>query len=250
MNKKSGYTLIEISIVLVILAIGIAAAVKGGAVMDIFRLQSSVSEMQKYRASILQFKQTYDFFPGDLPDAESIWQSAANIRNGNGNGLIESNVTSSTSEEFQAWYHVFLSGYAQFKSNGLSGSLSAITFNQNNVARGKFNTTVYRIYGATNVNGGPSGPKYNFLELISLTNGINSGVLKPADAELIDFKIDDGNATLGYLRTENAGLDYGGNAINASYTCLDGSGNYRMAQGSISNNVRGCKLRYLLNEKL
>lgn len=250
MKKNSGYTLIEISIVLVILAIGIAAAVKGGAVMDIFRMQTTVTEMNKYRASIIQFKQTYNYLPGDVPDAQSIWRSTSNVRNGNGNGLIENNVTSTTSEEFQAWYHIFLSGYAPFKANGLSGSLNSVVFNQNNVARGKFNTTVYRLYGATTVNGGPSGSKYNFLELISVTNGVNSGVLKPADAEIIDNKIDDGNATTGYLRTENAGLDYGGLSINANYTCLNGSGDYRLAQGTNANNIRGCKLRYLLNENL
>jgi prepilin-type N-terminal cleavage/methylation domain-containing protein len=250
MKKNAGYTLIEVSIVLMILAIGIAAAVKGGAVMDIFRLQSSVSEMQKYRASILQFKETYNFLPGDLPDAQSVWRSTSNVRNGNGNGLIETNVTSSTSEEFQAWYHIFLSGYAQFKANGLSGSLSAINFNQNNVARGKYNATAYRLYGTTSVNGGTSGTKYNFLELVALTNGTNGGVLKPSDAELFDFKIDDGNATMGFLRAENAALDYGGFSINANFTCLDGSGNYKMAHGSSANNIRGCKLRYLLNEKL
>jgi prepilin-type N-terminal cleavage/methylation domain-containing protein len=71
MNKstRNGFTLIELTIVIVILGIVITGAVAGQSIIRSAELSSQVSQLNSYNQAILSFKLEYDDLPGDLENA-------------------------------------------------------------------------------------------------------------------------------------------------------------------------------------
>jgi prepilin-type N-terminal cleavage/methylation domain-containing protein len=72
-RNKSGFTLIEIAIVVVIVAILIAGVMAGEEVLEGSKRMAVVSNLSKYKTAYDQFMEKYYSAPGDMSDAESVW---------------------------------------------------------------------------------------------------------------------------------------------------------------------------------
>lgn len=81
-----GYSLIEISIALVVIGVIIAGAIKGYSLIESARLKSVMMQVSNYRMAVQSFKDRYDAFPGNFSKASLYIEST--LLNGSGSGQL------------------------------------------------------------------------------------------------------------------------------------------------------------------
>jgi prepilin-type N-terminal cleavage/methylation domain-containing protein len=86
--KNPGFTLIELSIVLVIIGLLAGGILIGRDLIREAELRSQIRQFQEYELAYRTFQTKYDCLPGDCARAQELFE---NEINGNGNGLIETN---------------------------------------------------------------------------------------------------------------------------------------------------------------
>jgi prepilin-type N-terminal cleavage/methylation domain-containing protein len=94
-KQTSGFTLIEISIVLVIIGLLVGGILTGQDLINNAAQRAQVTQITKYNVAVNTFKGKYGGLPGDLPDPAATqfgFQSRGlYVGEGDGNGVIESN---------------------------------------------------------------------------------------------------------------------------------------------------------------
>lgn len=88
-RRQSGFSLIEIAIVLVVIGLLIGGVLQGTALINNARTKDLIAAMQDTRAAVAAFKDRYGFLPGDMPTATANIPGMtlpACTTNGNGNG--------------------------------------------------------------------------------------------------------------------------------------------------------------------
>jgi prepilin-type N-terminal cleavage/methylation domain-containing protein len=91
MRKQTGFTLIEIAIVLVIVGLLLGAVLMGQELIQSTRVRNLVSEQDGIKAAFYGFQDRFHAYPGDYSLATTNINGAT--MNGNGNGRIETNGT-------------------------------------------------------------------------------------------------------------------------------------------------------------
>jgi prepilin-type N-terminal cleavage/methylation domain-containing protein len=110
MNKKqSGFTLIEIAIVLVIIGLLLGGVLKGQEMITNGKIKRAVNDFNGISAAYYSYLDRYAAFPGDDPNALARW--AAPAANGDGNGLVDTGTCAVAAlETDQFWLHLRFSG--------------------------------------------------------------------------------------------------------------------------------------------
>jgi len=90
---KSGFTLVELSIVLVIIGLIIGGVLVGRELINAATVRAQISQIEKYQTAVNTFRGKYGYLPGDIPDPIAT-QYAFAARGqyegeGDGNGVIE-----------------------------------------------------------------------------------------------------------------------------------------------------------------
>jgi prepilin-type N-terminal cleavage/methylation domain-containing protein len=90
---RGGFTLIEVSVVLVIIGLIAGAVLLGRDLIGVATIRATVSQIQKYEAAVNTFRTKYNYLPGDIPAGQAM-QTGLIARgggeaDGDGNGLIE-----------------------------------------------------------------------------------------------------------------------------------------------------------------
>jgi prepilin-type N-terminal cleavage/methylation domain-containing protein len=85
LNKKNAFTLIELSIVMVIIGLIIGGIISGKELILGAQVRSTVSQIIKYNAAVNTFQIKYQAMPGDFSNASNFIPGAVN---GNGDGLV------------------------------------------------------------------------------------------------------------------------------------------------------------------
>ena len=218
MKKNYGFTLVEMSIVLVIIAIIALFIIGGSYLVTQYQLRAIINEQNYYKTAINGFLYQYGQLPGDFNAASTIWPNCyttpANC-NGNNNGVIYlDNTMQYTDESLRAWQHLYLAGYIEQKLSGYHN-----TANQNNVG---INVPASKFSGAgwyiDSVFAGESTSVTNINTLIiggNVSGSFNNALfLTPLQAQNIDQKIDDGKPFTGKVR----GIFNDGVALNYTTT--------------------------------
>ena len=90
---RGGFTLIELSIVLVIIGLIVGGVLVGKDLITAATLRSQISQIEKYNTATRTFELKYGYLPGDIPDpaAQSFGFAGRGsfAGEGDGNGLLE-----------------------------------------------------------------------------------------------------------------------------------------------------------------
>ena len=106
--RQSGFTLVEIAIVLVIIGLILGGVLKGQVLIDNAKYKNFVKQIESYRAGVYTFQDTYRGLPGDLLNVSALDSLAVS---GDGDGLIEGGFCDISSEETcKVWSHLRYAG--------------------------------------------------------------------------------------------------------------------------------------------
>lgn len=120
MSQRQGFTLIEMSIVLVIIGLIVGGVLAGKELVDNAKVLKLRSAVENAVAATRSFEGKYDALPGDMANANVIWPSCdspATNCNGNGNQKID------LTESARAWQQLSDAGMVpgSYDGQGLSG---------------------------------------------------------------------------------------------------------------------------------
>lgn len=87
MNKQSGFTLVEIAIVLVIIGLLLGGVLKGQELINQAKIKNIANDLNGMTAAVYAYQDRYKRFPGDDDQAEARWTDPA-TKKGNGDAKI------------------------------------------------------------------------------------------------------------------------------------------------------------------
>ena len=214
-RRERGFTLVELSIVLVIIGLLIGAVLKGQELINSARLKSQMTQLQSYKTATSIFRDRYQALPGDFNQATvQIGTTISNVTvaNGDNDGTIEGAGAGNT-EAGQYWVHLLGAGLV----SGIGSTTNAIE-NGAMVPEGKVGGLVQATLD--NPNGAPNN---NYLRVGSAANATaaNTGdLMTGAQSGELDTQFDDGLANGGEIRTEG-GTDC--TSVAGVYNYTDGA---------------------------
>lgn len=104
--KKTAFSLIELSIVLIIIGLLTAGVTAASKLIEQSKINKVAAELNNYKTSYMTFFLTYKEYPGDAARASEYFNKKNDI-DGNGDGKIRP-LSSPASESTLAWYHLTL----------------------------------------------------------------------------------------------------------------------------------------------
>ena len=225
---NKGFSLVELSIVLVILGLLIGGVLTGQNLIKAAELRNATKEFEEWQTAVNVFKEKYLALPGDMKNATAFW-GAANVAgaggecaapgtntgtgtqtcNGDGSGTVTTNAgggaNATNYESFRFWQHLANAGLIAGAYTGVQGSGNSWDADPGvNVPRGKISNAGWMIWHYPNHPG-------DWLRFTSdngqlLAYGANAGadwpynpLLTPEEAWNIDTKMDDGKPGTGKL---------------------------------------------------
>ncbi len=263
LKKQNGFSLVELSIVLVILGLLTGGILAGQSLIRAAELRAVTTEFQRYYTAGQAFRDKYFQLPGDFRDATRFWgrlnsntdcgtNSAAAVAtpgacDGNGDGTISwGGAGSQSSEGAQVWKQLANAGLIEGNYTGLTGAGGGVDFTPGtNVPKSKMNNAGWSVYNPLNTMGNFSGGAQwyagsygNALIFGSkiATNLTQGQILKPEEAWNIDTKMDDGKPGTGKVI---ASEDYWFQSPAAAGQCTtsasatDYSGTYNLSNSAI-----------------
>jgi len=185
MRKQTGFTLIEIAIVLVIIGLLLGGVLKGQELITSARVRNLISQQDGVKAAYFGFLDRFRALPGDYSLAATNIACTPACTNGNGNGQILTAVTDGVDEYIAVWSHLASAGFI----NG-SYAYAVAPETPASAPTNPYARYIQLIYDNAYGTGTPA-LRHN----IKTGNGIPSEIL----AE-IDRKIDDGNPVGGVFQ--------------------------------------------------
>jgi len=225
---KAGFSLIEMSIVVVIIGLIIGSIAVAKTMIRQAHLQSAIGEYGRYVQAIKEFQDRYLALPGDMNNAENMWgtdpggcPAAINTVplvatcNGDGNGTIGSSDTSGNVSKQTEWYRAwqqladagFINGAFTGTSDAHGSAVIALSVPESNLRESGW-TFFYYLQNADN----PTlwGDHYgHLLSFGQYTSGdiARTPNLTAAEAFEIDSKIDDGKPGRGIMRARRTAVE-------------------------------------------
>lgn len=238
--KRSGFTLVELSIVLVVIGLIIGGILASQEMVRGSELNRVLADKDRISAAINTFRTKYSALPGDMRNATDFWGTASGgcpngtrtgtqTCNGNGDGTIGGASTGSTwdttqpsfIEAYLAMQHMALAGLLQ---GSYSGYVSAGNYSAAQIG---FNSPVTSIQGGTFMLFGMLAGHSDFFGAVPRnalffgatyfgTNVAAFPLLKGSEAQSLDAKVDDGKPGTGSVVTTTSTSAY---SIATGGTC-------------------------------
>lgn len=260
MKNNRGVSLLELSIVIAVIGLLLAAIVEGFSIRRSSEVRSFLTDISTYQNAIEGFYSKYTALPGDMPDAYTYWTTdCATVDtdcNGDNDGRIEvgkgdttsniyeNTVTSGTDiESYRAWQHLLLS---DFLGGGYTGTATTSTKQADigiNIPASKRAKVGYSIYYNNDavVSTASTGFSADMTTGEGARNEINLGgflagdlnlnsALTPAEALAVDMKLDDGIPATGIVH----GIDGSDATVGACFTGSGSSSVYTIATTTVA----------------
>lgn len=236
---KRGFSLVELSIVLVILGLLVGGILAGQSLIRASELRSISADFSKYSTAIYAFRDKYLAKPGDMTNATNFWNTATNCSqttgvalsggtcNGDGNGNIGAysgfTPLTGTSESTWAWQQLAFAGLIEGTFNG--GNYLVLKPGSNvplaKISNGYYtlDTRIRDSVSSSRYPGYPDTSWHTTLNLYSVTDY----PLSSEEAWNIDMKMDDGTASGGKV------VGYPRRSVSACSTSNTHPANYDLA---------------------
>jgi prepilin-type N-terminal cleavage/methylation domain-containing protein len=108
-KQQSGFTLIEIAIVLVIIGLLLGGVLKGQELITGARVRNLIQQQDGIKAAYFGFLDRYRALPGDYASAKTTISGAT--ENGDADGVIELKGTGDVAEHVLVWEHLSKAGF-------------------------------------------------------------------------------------------------------------------------------------------
>lgn len=256
-TMKSGFTLIEMSIVLVVIGLIVGGIIMGQDLIKAAQRRAILSEIEHYKTAVNTFRNKYNSIPGDMTDATNYWGNVAGndcpgsgtiaspaTCNGNGDGQICGGnqywTATCNTEALWFWKHLananLINGNYSGASNGyleIPGQSVPQSTALSNIA---YATLYLCLSGA-----GPTGGNYfdnGFCGNVIVAGAPNPtpgsnwlslsayAAISTLDAQWIDSKVDDGKPGTGSVMTFPNGSAY---LLNCATTANPQTASYNLA---------------------
>lgn len=189
--SKSGFTLVELSIVIVIVGLIVAGITAGRSLVKQAQLRSVITEVTNYRIAYTTFRSQYNALAGDIMNAYNYWNAScaasAALCNGNGNRQIEW-----FSEGYSAWQHLALAKLIPGNYTGQSVPQAQFGLLGTGLPIGKIKSTGYTFQYYAIFPGSGNHLLFGKLRTTVAPYVTDARALSPSDAYNIDIKMDDG----------------------------------------------------------
>lgn len=218
---QRGFSLVELSIVLVILGLLTGGILAGQSLIRAAELRSISTQYAQYRSAAYSFRDKYFALPGDMANATAFWTSAGGnggnaacmaaqtttqaTCNGTGDGIITGLPDDAWAERFLAWKHLANAGLVEGsytgKTNGAVNSYTALA--GTNVPPAKVGNGFFDFsyaYANPTLLHAQSNTNRNTINMYA-TQGLAFGAIMPEEAWNVDTKLDDGSPYRGMLYT-------------------------------------------------
>ena len=226
---RQAFSLVELSIVLVILGLLVGGVLSGQSLIRAAQLRAVTTEYQRYLTAVNTFRDKYFAIPGDMPNATSVWgkdntrctgHTGTTATPGTCNGDGDGTVTLDAIENYRFWQQLALAGLIEGNYNGY---ISPVAFTTPPVPGTEVPTSkLGKAYWVPGYMSQSSAFHYEIgysdlpdvRENTFLLNGRDTGfwscrggnaactpILKPEEAWNIDTKMDDGRPAFGIVRS-------------------------------------------------
>jgi prepilin-type N-terminal cleavage/methylation domain-containing protein len=234
---KHAFSLVELSIVLVILGLLAGGVLSGQSLIRAAELRSIPTDLSRIQSATMSFRDKYMALPGDMPNAVRFWSAQAGgsadgrdatcaglgsgspatgkaTCNGNGDGRIctadgkcATDATGDNYERFRFWQHLANAGLIEGSYTGVPGS-SAITLHVPglNSPASKLSNVAFSVFGTGYLAGSDNAFVGNYGNCLEMRNDKNNtegnkyAFLKPEEMWNVDVKLDDGKPGFGLIR--------------------------------------------------
>jgi prepilin-type N-terminal cleavage/methylation domain-containing protein len=211
--KSDGFTLVELSIVLVIIGLIVGGIVGGQSLIQSAKSQTLIKELSTIQTGWNTFQLQYDALPGDFSEATDYWPTATYswIENGDGNGRLQyTDEGAPANEAIESFEHMIISEILP----GYKGALTS-GFGATNIYGSKgHDGSHYRIH--YNINSGK-----HTIELSAKIDNLQISLFTPKTMYEMDKKLDDGKPWSGKFLAIN------GSETDAP-TCADNASTYNL----------------------
>lgn len=238
-KKLSGFTLVELSIVILIIGILVAGITGGAKLIEQAELRGVISDMKRYEVSMREFQLQYDALAGDFKNAAAFFTGCTVTNShcgGNGDGAIEFNLgnvllgVGTGDEAVRVFRHLYLSGivadagtllppanYSSFDSltsegyfpkSKISGASYVIGTSNPGVGNSSVNMSCYN--GTAFTHAWTATEKVTSIQIWGTNSGNIAanckGGIDAAKAYQIDKKIDDASDASGTITGADTGI--------------------------------------------
>lgn len=229
----SGFTLLELSIVLIIIGLLVGGVLVGRNLLRISEMDSLQRTIETIRSAYTTFQTKYNYPPADIPDATNYWpqlspgctypQNGSPLTcNGNGNLRIGEGWASEEHEKQLSWQHLILAGM-------LPGPMPAIpsspTDSSRYVSKDNPGSTFYIGFSSTVRCSNPTVCAFDAARYFAgMDSGNSMGMrgrgITAQEAYNLDLKTDDGLPGTGrvFSRKEDVACITTTDPITARYT--------------------------------
>lgn len=267
-----GFSLVELSIVLVILGLLVGGVLSAQSLIRAAAIRSIASDYSRFATATYTFRDKYFAIPGDIPNATRFWgaqhatpatcittpSTTALTCDGNGDGtLISAGNVYIGSEIHRYWQHLANAGLIEGTYSGVGannpttqdGSTPGVNSPKLKVGQSAFQARYSApITWVDPVTGAPaSADLYNGSYGNGFFYGVTQGgvynphdpIISTEEAWNIDTKVDDGRPSMGIIRTFKSGST--ASWVSLANQCAD-SPNQNTAQYNFSSSGIKCAL--------
>lgn len=220
-SRNSAFSLVELSIVLVILGLLTGGILSGQSLIRAAELRALSTDISKYKTAVYTFRDKYFALPGDIANAASFWGTdslgcpsgggTTGTCNGNGDGMITIWPAANNTERYRVWQHLVYAGLIEGSYTGVAGpaphagngtdDVIGVNLPQSKLENGGF-ALFYNSNGSGFYNM-PNGAGHSMIfgKAVHATFKVLQGrIIMAEELWNIDTKLDDGRPDNGFIQ--------------------------------------------------